>query len=64
MYNSIFPRHRDRVNQKLSKLVQEIAKIEIPPSRRHFDVVVACEAEDENGEDLDVDTPIVSIMFR
>mmetsp|Transcript_167 Transcript_167/g.526 ORF Transcript_167/g.526 Transcript_167/m.526 type:complete len:1046 (+) Transcript_167:185-3322(+) len=64
LYNSIFPRHRDRVNQKLSQLVQNVAKLEVPTTRRHFDIVVACEAEDENGEDLDVDTPIVSIVFR
>lgn len=30
------------------------------PCRNHFDVVVAC--EDENDEDLDV--PIISIKFR
>jgi len=34
--------------------------MQIPPSRKHFDVVVAC--EDEEGEDLDV--PLVSIKFR
>jgi ubiquitin-activating enzyme E1 len=44
----------------MSTLVQEIAKLEIPASRRHFDVVVA--VEDEEGEDLDV--PLVSIRFR
>jgi ubiquitin-activating enzyme E1 len=32
----------------------------LPPGRRHFDVVAAC--EDEEGEDLDV--PLVSIRFK
>jgi ubiquitin-activating enzyme E1 len=40
--------------------VGEVAKMTIPASRKHFDVVVAC--EDEDGED--VDTPLVSVMFR
>jgi ubiquitin-activating enzyme E1 len=33
----------------------------IPADRRHFDIVVACEDEDD-GEDVDV--PLVSIQFR
>eukprot|EP00882_Tetradesmus_deserticola_P019915 GHRQ01021466.1.p2 GENE.GHRQ01021466.1~~GHRQ01021466.1.p2 ORF type:complete len:106 (+),score=18.45 GHRQ01021466.1:180-497(+) len=37
-----------------------VAKQVLPPGRRHFDVVVAC--EDEEGEDLDV--PLVSIRFK
>jgi ubiquitin-activating enzyme E1 len=38
----------------------EIAKLDIPATRRHFDIVVA--VEDEEGEDLDI--PLVSIRFR
>ena len=45
---------------KMSELVTTVAKLEIPASRSHYDVVVAC--EDEEGEDLDV--PLVSIKFR
>lgn len=44
----------------MSDLVQTVAKTDIPSSRSHFDIVVAC--EDEEGEDMDV--PLVSIKFR
>lgn len=37
-----------------------VAKQELPASRKHFDIVVAC--EDEEGEDVDV--PLVSIKYR
>ncbi|KAJ7533056.1 hypothetical protein O6H91_13G031200 [Diphasiastrum complanatum] len=60
LYNSMFPRHKERMNRKVVDLAKEVAKLEIPPSRRHFDVVVAC--EDADGNDLDV--PLVSICFR
>ena len=60
VYNNIFPKHRERLNQKLSDLVQTIAKMEIPAKRRHFDIVVAC--EDDDGEDVDI--PMVSVRFR
>ncbi|KAH7284607.1 hypothetical protein KP509_34G062100 [Ceratopteris richardii] len=59
LYNNIFPKHRDRLDRKVLDLAKDIAKLEIPPSRRHFDVVVAC--EDDNGDDIDV--PLVSIYF-
>lgn len=59
LYNNIFPKHRDRLNRKLLDLAKEIAKLELPPTRRHFDIVVAC--EDEEGNDVDV--PLVSICF-
>ncbi|KAI5082021.1 hypothetical protein GOP47_0001764 [Adiantum capillus-veneris] len=59
LYNNIFPKHRDRLNRKLLDLAKEIAKLEIPPTRCHFDIVVACEDEDGN----DVDVPLVSICF-
>lgn len=35
-------------------------QMELPANRDHFDVVVAC--EDDNDEDLDV--PLVSIKWR
>ncbi|KAL4853207.1 Ubiquitin-activating enzyme E1 1 [Chlorella vulgaris] len=60
IYNNIFPKHKERLGKRMSELVQTVAKMEIPASRSHFDVVVAC--EDEEGEDLDV--PLVSIQFR
>lgn len=60
IYNNIFPKHKDRMDRKLLDLVKEIAKLEIPPNRRHFDLVVAC--ENDEGEDLDV--PLISICFR
>lgn len=60
LYNNIFPKHRDRLGSKLSDLLATVAKVHLPPSRRHFDVVIAC--EDEDGEDIDV--PLVSIRHR
>jgi len=60
IYNNIFPKHKERLGQKLSELVRTIGKMEIPAKRRHFDIVVAC--EDDEGEDVDI--PLVSIRFR
>eukprot|EP00270_Netrium_digitus_P011470 TRINITY_DN3658_c0_g2_i1.p1 TRINITY_DN3658_c0_g2~~TRINITY_DN3658_c0_g2_i1.p1 ORF type:complete len:761 (-),score=244.34 TRINITY_DN3658_c0_g2_i1:199-2184(-) len=60
LYNIVYPKHRERMQRKVSELAREIAKIDIPPKRRHFDIVVAC--EDADGEDLDV--PLISIRFR
>jgi ubiquitin-activating enzyme E1 len=60
LYNNIFPKHKDRLNKPMSELVKTVAKMDIPPHRSHFDVVVAC--EDEEGEDFDV--PLLSIKFR
>lgn len=60
LYNKIFPKHRERLNLKMADLVKDIAKLEIPPSRRHFDIVVSCEDESSN----DVDVPLVSIYYR
>jgi ubiquitin-activating enzyme E1 len=60
LYNSMFPRHKDRMDKKLVSLVRDIAKAELPAYRRHFDVVVAC--EDDAGQDVDI--PQVSIYFR
>lgn len=59
LYNSLFPRHADRLGRKMKDLAVEVAKLVLPPGRGHFDVVVAC--EDEEGEDLDV--PLVSIKI-
>lgn len=60
IYNNFFPKHKERLGKKLSDLVMDIAKLEVPASRRHFDIVVA--VEDEEGEDLDI--PLVSVRFR
>ena len=38
----------------------EVAKFEILAYRRHLDVVVAC----EDDEDNDIDIPQISIYFR
>ena len=59
-YNNIFPKHKERLTKRLSDLVQSVAKLEIPVSRKYFDIVVAC--EDADGEDLDV--PLITIQFR
>lgn len=60
IYNSIFPKHKERLDRKVLDLARDIAKLEIPPDRRHFDIVVACEDDDGN----DVDVPLISICFR
>eukprot|EP00249_Psilotum_nudum_P024481 c29197_g1_i1 orf=472-3648(+) len=60
IYNQIFPKHKERLDRKVVDLARDIAKLDIPPNRRHFDIVVACEDEDEN----DIDVPLVSIYFR
>ncbi|CAI5500551.1 unnamed protein product [Closterium sp. Naga37s-1] len=60
LYNSLFPRHKERLPRKVLDIAKEVAKLEVPAYRRHFDVVVAC--EDEEGEDVDV--PLISIKFR
>ncbi|KAI8574049.1 hypothetical protein RHMOL_Rhmol01G0324500 [Rhododendron molle] len=60
LYNSMFPRHRDRMDKKMVDLAREVAKLELPPYRNHFDVVVAC----EDDEDNDIDIPQLSIYFR
>lgn len=59
LYNSMFPRHRDRMDRKMVDLAKQVAKAELPSNRRHFDVVVAC----EDDEDNDIDIPQVSIYF-
>ncbi|XP_052148901.1 ubiquitin-activating enzyme E1 3-like [Oryza glaberrima] len=60
LYNTMFPRHKDRVNKKLVDVAKEVAKVDVPAYRRHLDVVVACEDDDGN----DVDIPLISIYFR
>ncbi|XP_028760249.1 ubiquitin-activating enzyme E1 2-like [Neltuma alba] len=60
IYNKMFPKHQERMDEKLVDLVREVAKVELPAYRRHFDVVVAC--EDDEGKD--VDTPQISIYYR
>lgn len=60
LYNSMFTKHKERMDKKVADLARDIAKVEVPPYRRHLDVVVACEDE----EDDDVDIPLISIYFR
>ncbi|XP_044505408.1 ubiquitin-activating enzyme E1 1 isoform X1 [Mangifera indica] len=59
LFNSMFPRHRERMDKKVVDLAREVAKVELPPYRHHLDVVVAC----EDDEDNDIDIPLVSIYF-
>ncbi|CAH9073316.1 unnamed protein product [Cuscuta europaea] len=60
LYNQMFPRHRDRMDKKIVDLARDVAKLELPPYRRHLDVVVAC--EDDNGDDIDI--PLVSVYYK
>ncbi|KAM7265775.1 hypothetical protein ACFE04_003458 [Oxalis oulophora] len=60
LFNSMFPNHKTRMDKKMVELVRDVAKAELPPFRKHFDVVIACEDEEDN----DVDIPQVSIYFK
>ncbi|XP_011080780.1 ubiquitin-activating enzyme E1 1 [Sesamum indicum] len=60
LYNSMFPRHKERMDKKVADLARDVAKVELPPYRDHLDVVVAC----EDDEDNDVDIPQISVYFR
>ncbi|XP_019234013.1 PREDICTED: ubiquitin-activating enzyme E1 1-like isoform X2 [Nicotiana attenuata] len=60
LFNSMFPRHKERMDKKVVDLARDVAKVELPPYRCHLDVVVAC----EDDEDNDVDIPLVSVYFR
>ncbi|KAK4760364.1 hypothetical protein SAY87_005257 [Trapa incisa] len=60
LFNSMFPRHKERMDKKLVDLARDVAKLEVPSYRRHLDVVVAC----EDDEDNDIDIPQVSAYFR
>ena len=60
IYNAMFPRHKERLDTKLSELVQTVGKVTLPSKRKHFDLVAATETTD--GEDIDV--PVISIIFR
>ncbi|XP_010557978.1 PREDICTED: ubiquitin-activating enzyme E1 2 [Tarenaya hassleriana] len=59
LFNSMFPRHKERMERKVADLARDVAKVEILTYRRHLDVVVACEDDDDN----DVDIPLVSVYF-
>jgi ubiquitin-activating enzyme E1 len=58
----VFSGAQERLPKKVSDLARDVAKMVVPPSRKHFDIVVACEDEDDDENDLDV--PLVSIKFR
>ncbi|PAN15572.1 hypothetical protein PAHAL_2G498900 [Panicum hallii] len=60
LYNSMFARHKERLQKKVVDVAREVAKVELPEYRRHIDIVVAC--EDNDGNDIDI--PLVSVYFR
>lgn len=60
LFNSIFIRHKERMDKKIVDIATEVSKTELPQYRRHLDVVVAC----EDDEDNDIDIPQVSIYYR
>ncbi|CAN4113795.1 unnamed protein product [Withania somnifera] len=45
--NSMFVRHKERMDKKVVDLARDVAKVEISPYRRHLDVVIACEDDDD-----------------
>ncbi|KAF2288478.1 hypothetical protein GH714_007827 [Hevea brasiliensis] len=62
LYNSMFPRHKERMGKKLVDLAREVGKAELPSYRRHFDVVVACE-DDETMILISLKFPFTSGSF-
>ncbi|XP_047308611.1 ubiquitin-activating enzyme E1 1-like [Impatiens glandulifera] len=60
LYNSMFPKHRERMDKKVVDLARELAKVEFPSNCCHLDIVVACEDDDDN----DIDIPQISVYFR
>ncbi|GFP97974.1 ubiquitin-activating enzyme e1 2 [Phtheirospermum japonicum] len=60
LYNSMFPRHKERMDKKVVDLARDVAKVKLPPNRNHLDVVVACEDDNDN----DVDIPQISVYYR
>ncbi|EOY34575.1 Ubiquitin-activating enzyme 1 isoform 1 [Theobroma cacao] len=60
LFNSMFPKHKERLDKKVVDVAREVAKAELPPYRSHLDVVVAC----EDDEDNDIDIPQISIYYR
>lgn len=60
LYSSMLPRHVERMDKKMVDLVKDVAKAELPQYRLHFDVVVAC----EDDEEKEVDIPLISIYFK
>ncbi|XP_022752921.1 ubiquitin-activating enzyme E1 1-like [Durio zibethinus] len=60
LFNSMFPRHKERLDKKVVDVAREIVKAELPLYRSHLDVVVAC----EDDEDNDIDIPQISIYYR
>jgi ubiquitin-activating enzyme E1 len=59
LYNALFPKHKERMDKKMVDLARQVAKIDLPSYRKHFDVVVAC--DDDDGEDVDI--PLVSVYY-
>ncbi|CAN6212791.1 unnamed protein product [Urochloa humidicola] len=60
LYNSMFARHKERLQKKVVDVAKGVAKVEVPEYRRHIDIVVAC----EDGDGNDIDIPLVSVYFR
>ncbi|GKA09620.1 ubiquitin-activating enzyme E1 1-like protein isoform X2 [Tanacetum coccineum] len=56
LFNIMFSRHNERMDKKVVDLARDVAKMEIPAYRRHLDLMVACEDEEEN----DIDIPQVN----
>jgi ubiquitin-activating enzyme E1 len=59
LYTNMFARHKERLQKKVVDVAREVAKVEAAEYRRHIDIVVACEDDDEK----DVDIPLVSVYF-
>ncbi|PWA52419.1 ubiquitin-activating enzyme 1 [Artemisia annua] len=56
LFNNMFPRYKERMYKKVVDLARDVAKMEIMSNRRHLDLLVACEDEEEN----DIDIPRVN----
>lgn len=60
LYNTMFAKHKERLDRRVVDLAREVANVVVPPYKRYLDVMVACDDDDDN----DIDIPLISIYFR
>lgn len=60
LYSCMLQRHAECMDKNMVDLVVDVAKAELSAYMRHFDIVVACEDEDNN----EVDIPLVYVYFK
>merc|ERR1719191_2157000 len=61
LYNAYLPAHKKRLEQKVSKLYEDITKIPIPQKKRFLTIEVSATDQDEG---IDVQIPTIKFQFR